>query len=977
MDPALSQVLLGLMTNAMGTVVERSWATATGFDMDLAVEEAGLDFDYVEKLSGEIGAESLRQFLLRPEVVSCIKMLFAVEIQGDGLTSDRLRERFCALFMAAQLGDGPLGERLYSELTAGVSKLVADAASEGDDTAIRSLENVRFRHLSEELGGLRKSLEGLIEFDSDRIATYLDWEQRYLSQVLARHGTITPPSFDAVERVPIDEIYVDCDFLIGGEGNVERTVSRVELVEGMHRMVVLGDPGAGKSTFVAKLAVDLAGRSALLGGTSPSPLVVTLKDYGAAREKDRIPLLEWMEEAMAADYSAPVPSGCLEYLLEAGRMVVILDGLDELLDSSYRREITDVIEAFAARYPIAPILVTSRRVGYMQAPLDPRRFDIARLSELDEDQILTYAKLWFGLRHELTQTEKVTMAEEFFRDSENAAADLRSNALMLALLCNIFRGAGYIPQHRPQVYEKCAVMLFERWDRGRRIEVAFEFDRHLRPAMQHLAFWVYSESSLRGGVTEHRLIQRTTDYLLGRRFDDEDSARQEARRFIEFCRGRAWVFSDTGTTRDGESLFQFTHRTFLEYFAAEYLVRTNPTPDDLATVIAPRIRLQEWDVVNELAVQLQDDNVEGAADKLLKTILGHARERGVVYDSSLEFSARTLTYLVPRRSTCREVARVVTNRALEWMADPAVQVDQKTAAEAFGVLVNCDYENADPVIDAVMSVVKDRLAGGAGKKEVEAGLEIAASADIALRNHSRDAHEVREKWERAQFEAFQEIWPAVEARADESRVLAYDAWFYGRWSLARAVDSHGIAFLLESRGYQLYGNRVRTPPFEACLLGQLGDYQQPDGTPLGAPAELAMLGGLFLDATPPWDRSGRIHTGQEAAFEDLVVLDPVLDGDALFGCFMALALVIEQIGEEEVSWICGELHDAVGWPQMLAPLVESRFHGDQGSVIPPALPLNDRQLICAQNWATGKWSAVGAGTTSREGRFVERSGSRI
>jgi hypothetical protein len=171
MDPSLSQVLLGLMTNAMGTVVERSWATATGFDLDLAVEEAGLDFDYVEKLSREIGVESLRQFLLRPEVVSCVKMLFAVEIQGDGLTSDRLRERFCALFIAAQMGDRPLGERLYSELTAGVSKLVAEAASEGDDTAIRSLENVRFRHLSEELGGLRRSCSIPTPTGSPRIWT--------------------------------------------------------------------------------------------------------------------------------------------------------------------------------------------------------------------------------------------------------------------------------------------------------------------------------------------------------------------------------------------------------------------------------------------------------------------------------------------------------------------------------------------------------------------------------------------------------------------------------------------------------------------------------------------------------------------------------------------------------------------------------------------------------------------------------------
>ena len=42
-----------------------------------------------------------------------------------------------------------------------------------------------------------------------------------------------------------------------------------------------------------------------------------------------------------------------------------------------------------------------------------------------------------------------------------------------------------------------------------------------------------------------------------------------AREFVEFCRGRMWVFTDAGTTVSGQRLYGFTHRTFLEYFAAK------------------------------------------------------------------------------------------------------------------------------------------------------------------------------------------------------------------------------------------------------------------------------------------------------------------------------------------------------------------------------------------------------------------------
>ena len=44
-----------------------------------------------------------------------------------------------------------------------------------------------------------------------------------------------------------------------------------------------------------------------------------------------------------------------------------------------------------------------------------------------------------------------------------------------------------------------------------------------------------------------------------------------------------WVFSDAGTTAAGERLYAFTHRTFLEYFAAAQLAYDSDTPEQLAS----------------------------------------------------------------------------------------------------------------------------------------------------------------------------------------------------------------------------------------------------------------------------------------------------------------------------------------------------------------------------------------------------------
>ena len=63
------------------------------------------------------------------------------------------------------------------------------------------------------------------------------------------------------------------------------------------------------------------------------------------------------------------------------------------------------------------------------------------------------------------------------------------------------------------------------------------------------------------------------------------------------------MFTDTGSDKSGELLYQFTHRTFLEYFTASYTVRVNKTPNDLLKVLVPRIKKSEWDVVAQLAFQ--------------------------------------------------------------------------------------------------------------------------------------------------------------------------------------------------------------------------------------------------------------------------------------------------------------------------------------------------------------------------------------
>ena len=434
--------------------------------------------------------------------------------------------------------------------------------------------------------------------------------------------------------------------------------------------IVLSMGGKSKSTLSLKLCHDLAEHYSkrILAGRQVLPILVVLRDYDAEKKGCKCSILQFIETMVNSKYQIKPPNGAFEYLLLNGRAVVIFDGLDELIETECRQQISDDIESFCNLYPSVPVLVTSRDVGYRQAPLDKKTFDHFQLAPFNEEQVKEYVTNWFYADTELTKRQNKQKIDSFIKES-NGVSDLLSNPLMLALMCNIYRGENYIPKNRSDVYEKCSLMLFEQWDKRRGIRVELQIESHIKPAMMYLAHWIYSDNRLQGGVTERKLIKKTAEYLLGKRFEDFDEAENAAQEFIEFCRGRAWVFTDIDTTKEGERLYQFTHRTFIEYFTAMHIVRTHPTPKDLSDLLLPKISKGEWDVVSQLAFQNQNQIVDEAGNKLLTELVKQVDKS----DSKgkwnlLTFAASSLGFMVMSPKVIRNITKAfVENSIIEGL----------------------------------------------------------------------------------------------------------------------------------------------------------------------------------------------------------------------------------------------------------------------------------------------------------------------
>jgi predicted NACHT family NTPase len=159
-----------------------------------------------------------------------------------------------------------------------------------------------------------------------------------------------------------------------------RPVLEVIADPGRRQLVLLGDPGAGKSTLLRYLALamtasadavevkDDSGGGALAGLADWLPLLVELRAYAdtswrCGRWADAT-ILDYLDHLLAQQRLG-LPRDVLDgYLRDDGRAVVMFDGLDELFDPAQRADTARRISAFAATYPRARVIVTSRVTGY-------------------------------------------------------------------------------------------------------------------------------------------------------------------------------------------------------------------------------------------------------------------------------------------------------------------------------------------------------------------------------------------------------------------------------------------------------------------------------------------------------------------------------------------------------------------------------------------------------------------------------------
>lgn len=555
-------------------------------------------------------------------------------------------------------------ERLREELI-GVKKL--------HDTLdlVLQLETIKTQT---EMSATLKRIEKLLEPETLSLDSA---RAKYLDYLIATNTYVYPRGIMQMTRsvsLKLDEVYVSltAERAVSGllreadkrmmarraeeeSESEEPRVERIELAQAVRenaRIVVLGEPGAGKTTLVRFLALqfaralkDLKGLGNLPGllvrdkdgneyGQVRLPILVRIANYADAFSKNgNLSVRDFFYDAFG-DVDAPreAIAQVLADVLREGNALVLLDGLDEIVDVGDRVQIARRIEGFVAGVNSRNrFVVTSRVAGYRSAPLDGDFAEIT-LRELEREQIEKFLKHWCvaverfhtpdAPENEIAKRAQVEIDGILKSVDENAGVRrLAANPLMLTILALIHRAGARLPSRRVELYELATKTLLEDWELARGIPSAkivreSEALRLLGP----LAYWMHATKPS-GLASEREVKQKLAEALAATRNVDPESAEvQDAvDDFLRRVREHTGIFVERAPKQYG-----FMHLTFEEYFAARELVRRR---GDAARRIYQHRHQPRWEEPILLAIGFVSNDYPDDVTALIRTsILAEGEE---------------------------------------------------------------------------------------------------------------------------------------------------------------------------------------------------------------------------------------------------------------------------------------------------------------------------------------------------------------
>ena len=383
---------------------------------------------------------------------------------------------------------------------------------------------------------------------------------------LTADDDLPSPSLEEVQRV--SDVYY------------EQTAEPVFDVLGTttnEHILLLGDPGGGKSTlarYVALALLDPLGDARVKAAYRDAlPILIELRSYVAVRHPaDCANIFDFLDHLHRTDGYHPSAAAVRAEIDDGIQILFIFDGLDEIFDLDTRGAVTAEIARLARTYHNVKTLATSRPIGYRRRILTDAGFTHYTIQDLTPQQVRLFLQRWFDIVMPDEQADANYRLARILNelDESQSMRVLAGNPLLLTILAIIGKSRD-LPRDRWLLYEHASAVLINHWDVNRQLrdtsiapfiheEDKIELLRRLAAKMQGGA------AGLAGNyILKDDLERDFEDYVKDRYEVPRADAAVVARTIISRLHDRNFILAPRGA-----GLFGFVHRAFLEFFCASW-----------------------------------------------------------------------------------------------------------------------------------------------------------------------------------------------------------------------------------------------------------------------------------------------------------------------------------------------------------------------------------------------------------------------
>ncbi len=408
-------------------------------------------------------------------------------------------------------------------------------------------------------------------------------------------------------------------------------------------LIILGDPGAGKTTFLKYLALRLAlGQDVGVG--ERLPVLLPLSAYANRLAQRDVALADFIAEYYQGLVGRELPLGrLLQAALDKGQALLLLDGLDEVKDAGQRRRVVERVVQFFSFWQQRgnKFVLTSRIVGYREVRPAATGVMECTLLDFDEEEMAAFVDKWTAALEQAAQASPQLAAQAAAREKTELLAAihnnpgvrrLAANPLLLTILALMKRQGVTLPERRVALYEQYVQTLLQHWNLARGLDGSAgprpEMGQTLK-ALAPLALWMH-ETSPGVGLVKEQALRRQLALICRERGWPEPE--ETARRFLQDARDHAGLLVERG-----QGTFGFIHLTFQEYLAAAAVAQKGQNdPQPVVDALAARLDDDNWHEVARLAVgylgivQQRDEAASAVVQRLVAQRAGQPGQAEIV-----------------------------------------------------------------------------------------------------------------------------------------------------------------------------------------------------------------------------------------------------------------------------------------------------------------------------------------------------------